>query len=104
LPWFDEPDLAWHKSAVRVRTARIAEEAYAEEPLQYSLERVREQLPAKGKWGVLLPLVLQEDAMWRGVARNEKGESVTVYYTRELGLMMVDELSSPRGENTHESA
>ena len=89
--WIDG-DQGWQRSAVQIRTARIAEEVEVEGPQRIAMETCKEQLPAKGKWGVLVPLECVDGAIWRGMARNGKGEEIFVYYSKELGLMTEDEM------------
>ena len=92
-PW-SEGEMAWQQSAVQIRTYYVAEEAPADEQLQKAIEITKEQLPSKGKWGVLLPMIPYNGETWQGKAKNEDGDLVTVYYNRELGLMREDELST----------
>ena len=96
-------EMAWQQSAVQIRTYYVAAEAPADEQLQKAIEIAKEQLPSKGKWGVLLPLIPYEGETWQGKAKNENGDLVTVYYNRELGLMREDELSTLEKGESHES-
>ena len=91
-PWVEGSEQAWQRSAVQIRTAHIAEEADVEKPLQAAVVSCREQLPAEGKWSVLLPLAHVDASVWQGRVKNEKGKTVTVYYSSELGLMMKEEM------------
>ena len=101
-PW-SEGEMAWQQSAVQIRTYYVSEEAPADDELQKAIEIAKEQLPSKGKWGVLLPLIPYNDETWQGKAKNEDGDLVTVYYNRELGLMREDELSTLEEGESHES-
>lgn len=101
-PW-SEGEMAWQQSAVQIRTYYVAEEAPADDGLQKAIEITKEQLPAKGKWGVLLPLIPYEGETWQGRAKNEDGDLVPVYYNRELGLMREDELSTLEEGESYES-
>jgi CRISPR-associated endonuclease/helicase Cas3 len=58
-PWIEHDDVrhAWAYSTVRVPQRLIAATADLDDPAeQAELERVKESLPDKGKWSVLLPL------------------------------------------------
>jgi CRISPR-associated endonuclease/helicase Cas3 len=103
-PWIDSEDLAWHKSSVQIRTAHIAGEADHNEPLQSLVAEAKEHAPAIGKWGVLLPVTRMDEATWRGDARNEKRDTVTIYYDRTLGLMTDEERQHLIEEVGYESA
>jgi hypothetical protein len=50
-------------------------------------------MPAKGKWGVLMPLLPTEEGGWRGYAHDGNDERVLFYYDKEFGLMAAEELS-----------
>lgn len=103
VPWNDGY-MAWQQSAVQIRTYHIAQEAPVDISLQAVMETTKETLPSKGKWGVLLPLTLDKNETWHGKAINEKGELVTIYYNRELGLVRENELSTLHEGVSHESA
>ena len=90
-PW-SEGEMAWQQSAVQIRTYHVAEEAPVSEQLQKAVEIVKEQLPSKGKWGVLLPLIPYKGGTWLGRAKNENGDLVRVYYNREFGLIREEEI------------
>jgi CRISPR-associated endonuclease/helicase Cas3 len=58
-PWIEHDDLryAWAYSTVRVPQRLIVATADLDDPAeQAELERVKESLPDKGSWSVLLPL------------------------------------------------
>jgi CRISPR-associated endonuclease/helicase Cas3 len=86
-PLIAEGDFPWHTSTVSVLASRIKA---AERPTTVAVaewERAMGELPAKGKWGVLL--VLDDDL--QGEAINGRGERVTVRYSEEEGLLVGDE-------------
>jgi len=93
-PWARENDHQWARSAVTVRKALIAQEGSYEQIPDEVLAAARETLPAKGKWGVLLPLLQQENDLWQGNARNGRGAMVEVYYEKGRGLMMEKEIQT----------
>lgn len=88
LPWSDEEKHAWQLSAVSMRTYWVAAEAATPDfPLDVMEKFKTEHLPAKGKWGVLLPLIHKGDTGWKGVALNENKETITFIYTQRSGLV-----------------
>ncbi|MEW8508848.1 MAG: CRISPR-associated helicase Cas3' [Candidatus Thiodiazotropha sp.] len=87
LPLRQEVDYPWHNSSVSVLTSRIK---LADRPFdipETEWERVLDELPAKGKWGVLLVL---DDAL-QGAAINGRNDSVAVRYSESEGLLVGDE-------------
>lgn len=86
-PLCTEGDFPWHLSSVSVLASRIrAAERPAAIP-EAEWERVLGELPAKGKWGVLLVL----DGAFMGEAVNSRGDKTPVRYSDEEGLMIGDE-------------
>jgi len=90
-PWINDGDHPWSRSAVQIRRDLAAGEAPTESISAEMIEACRERLPAKGKWGVLLPLVVAGDGCWKGFALNEKGGTMTFYYDPRQGLMREEE-------------
>lgn len=87
MPLHNGKDFPWQVSSVSVLASRIRS---AERPVHISeaeWERVLGELPAKGKWGVLLAL----DGEMRGSAIDGCGNSVAVFYSGEEGLLVGDE-------------
>ena len=101
-PWAQEATQAWQRSAVQVRTFQLEKETAASASMQTAMEAVRDELPSSGKWGVLLPLAPHCETIWQGVALNGKGEKCSVYYSRELGLIMEEEMSHLNDGGAHE--
>jgi len=91
-PWISEGEHPWASSALTMRKSVIAQEAQDTGISESILNKAREALPAKGKWGVLLPLSQQDNTIWRGVANNQKGETMQYYYRSKLGLMSANDL------------
>lgn len=75
---------------MQVRRTLALEAVVPEEVPEAIVEESRRSLPAKGKWGVLLPLVEAEDG-WQGVVKNARGERITLQYDAEQGLMTAEE-------------
>ena len=84
-PWV-QGEHAWRLSSVAVRAFYGKQAVVPPEIPAAEIEACREQLPAKGKWGVLLPLIWQ-DGKWRGTLRGEKQKN-NFCYGRELGLVL----------------
>ena len=87
-PWRIERKHDWSYSSVSARTYWVNQEAISTDIPKDILEECKSSLPAKGKWGVLIPLREKENGLWEGMALNEKGESVTVQYTNSSGLIV----------------
>jgi CRISPR-associated endonuclease/helicase Cas3 len=91
-PWADG-EFAWHLSQVQVRQTLIKgiPEFADDKALQAAVQQVMEDLPDRGKWSILLPLQNGENGVWRGKVMNGRGDSVTVLYHTQRGLMLEDE-------------
>lgn len=85
-PWKSVADHAWQLSAVSMRTYWIATESTSSDITQKHVEQCKVDLPAKGKWGVLLPLTEMPGGDWQGVALNGNEEVVHFVYNHEFGL------------------
>jgi CRISPR-associated endonuclease/helicase Cas3 len=59
VPWINEGLHRWQRSAVQVRRAIAVGEGRYEEISAEVIEACKHQLPAKGRWGVVLPLLQQ---------------------------------------------
>lgn len=91
-PWIDASDHPWVRSAVQLRSDLAAREVATDEiPLEV-IEACRERLPAKGRWGVLLPLVANDNGLYQGLLENNKQEKTIVYYASCLGVMADKEM------------
>lgn len=87
-PWSDAKDHAWQLSAVSMRTYWIAAEAAIPDLTLEAIAQFKvNNLPAKGKWGVLLPLQADSNSNWQGAARNAQQETVQFMYNARFGLI-----------------
>ena len=86
-PLRQEGDFPWHLSSVSMLTSRIVSATKPAAIPQKVWECTLEQLPAKGKWGVLLAL----DEKSESTAVNGRGEEVAVRYSEKEGLLVGDE-------------
>jgi CRISPR-associated endonuclease/helicase Cas3 len=96
-PLHDLPPFAWQQSSVAVRTALITEALPNEEIPDEIIQACREQLPAKGKWGVLLPLFESVSGSLQGRAKDQNGIPDIIHYHPELGLMTSKEFNQLEG-------
>ena len=87
-PWRNDTNHAWQLSAVSIRTYWIDTEALNGEITQEHIERCKADLPVKGKWGVLLPLINELNGDWRGKALNKEREVVHFIYDKEVGVVV----------------
>ncbi|MES9905177.1 MAG: CRISPR-associated helicase Cas3' [Sedimenticola sp.] len=90
-PFHNQPPFAWQQSSVSMRTALIAETAPNPAIPEEIVDACREQLPAQGKWGVLLPLVKEKPGIWSGVVKDLDDNKTTFYYDFRQGLMTTKE-------------
>ena len=92
-PWVDRAH-GWAYSSLRVAERLIADTAPATDPaLQAAVEAARAEMPAKGSWAVLLPLVQGADG-WVGaaLAAARKGQAprrLVWRYDAQRGLQML---------------
>ncbi len=92
IPWADNSDFPWPNSAVQIRRALIADE-YNANISEAVLERARQRLPAKGKWGVLLAMEEGGQNEWLGKVIDERKRERVVRYSLVQGLSV--EQASP---------
>ncbi len=98
-PFHDLSHFAWQQSSVAMRSALISEAAPDNEISNEVIEACKEQLPAKGKWGVLLPLVRHPSGIWQGRIKDQNGNPDTFYYHSEQGLMSSKEYNPQEGQH-----
>lgn len=86
-PWRPDNKHPWESSSVPVRAywVHAPDTAQSEIPPD-ALAACSEQLPAKGKWGILLPLQETAAGLWQATALNQRGERTAITYTTETGL------------------
>lgn len=101
LPWSDDEKHAWPLSTISMRTHWIAAEAPASDFTQDAIEQFKsDNLPAQGKWSVLLPLRQGTDQQWHGTALSENKQTVHFVYSHQFGLM---NNTTPQKDAPHES-
>lgn len=99
-PWYqgERKDYCWARSSLTMRLAHIAETHPGSEIDTAEVSRCLESLPANGRWGVLLPVIEQDNGHWCGQAKNQAGDIVQFWYQQELGLMTHKEHSNMEGK------
>lgn len=85
-PWYQHEKYLWDMSQVSIRSGLVDREAVHSGALGEEIARLKEQLPDKGKWSVLVPLIQGEDGRWYGEALNKRGDAVVVTYGRQRGV------------------
>ncbi len=98
-PFHDQQPFAWQQSSVAMRTALIDETSPNPEISEDIIQSCHEQLPANGKWGVLLPLVRETSRFWKGIAKDLNGNKATFYYACREGLMTAKEYNKMEEHN-----
>ncbi|WP_153294454.1 CRISPR-associated helicase Cas3' [gamma proteobacterium SS-5] len=85
-PWSEQQENAWSLSEVNIRHKLAAQEAPAASTEQAEARKnLKENWPRKGEGYLLIPLTEDNEA-WTGEAINERGDTVTIRYTRRHGL------------------
>jgi len=100
IPWVNaDAQFPWPKSAVQLRRLYVSSEATNELITETIISAARERLPAKGKWGVLLPLMPENGGVWKGTVKNKANEVVNIYYSPSLGIIREPEIQQYREEH-----
>lgn len=84
VPLRSDGEFPWQLSSLSVLRSKIAAVQRPASVTEAQWERAVEQLPAQGRWGVLL--LLDENA--KGSAANGRGETVSARYCRREGLVL----------------
>lgn len=88
-PWYTDGQFPWDKSQVSLRSSLVDAEAENEDPaLAKAVDQLKEKLPDKGKWSVLVPLSQGEGGGWQGRALNNKNATVIIDYDPVTGVMV----------------
>ncbi|NMC74354.1 MAG: CRISPR-associated helicase Cas3' [Geobacteraceae bacterium] len=85
-PWYGHEKFPWDMSQVSIRSGLVEKEVAFSGSLGEEIARLKEELPDKGKWSVLVPLIQGGDGIWRGEALNNRDEPVVVIYDRQRGV------------------
>lgn len=86
LPWYSHDRFSWDMSQVNIRNSLLDEEIIYDGLLGDKMTELKESLPDKGKWSVLIPLQKNDDARWCGQVINQKNEILMLIYDQLTGL------------------
>lgn len=86
LPWYPHEKFPWDMSQVDIRSSLVDAEVAYIGSLGDELTILKELLPDKGKWSVLVPLQMGEDGHWQGEVLNKRKENVIVTYDQKTGV------------------
>lgn len=85
-PWYSHGSFPWDMSQVSIRSALVDAEISHAGNLGDAIASLKEQLPDKGKWSVMVPLQQGEDGRWRGEALSKRQEIMVLKYDRLTGV------------------
>jgi len=88
-PWCAHGRFPWDMSQVNIRSSLVNEEVIHDGKLGEEISSLKEMLPDKGKWSVLVVLQQDENGHWRGKALNKKNETVLLEYDRLTGVKII---------------
>jgi len=87
--WRPHGRFPWDMSQVNIRSSLVNAEAIHDGRLGEEIASLKEMLPDKGKWSVLVVLQKGEDGHWCGKALNKKNETVLLGYDRLTGVKII---------------
>jgi CRISPR-associated endonuclease/helicase Cas3 len=85
--WSSHSEFAREMSQVSISEHKLSKESGYGGTLGIALEKFKQNLPDKGRWQVLVPLI-RNNGEWSGSALNTKGSRVTVRYDPRTGLVV----------------
>ena len=85
-PWYPHEKFPWDMSQVSIRSSFVDAEVAHTGALGDEIIHLKELLPDKGKWTVLVPLEQDKDGRWRGEALNKRKEPMLVEYDQKTGV------------------
>lgn len=89
VAWYNQGDFPWDMSQVNLRGTLVNEEAGHDDPtLAAAIAELKERLPDKGKWSVLVPLSQATDGRWQGLALNKQSMTMIVEYDQLTGVVV----------------
>jgi CRISPR-associated endonuclease/helicase Cas3 len=89
-PWYSHERFSWDMSQVSIRSGLVDTEISHAGALGAAIVHLKEQLPDKGKWTVLVPLQLCEDGRWRGDALSKRQETMVLEYDPLTGVTVTN--------------
>jgi CRISPR-associated endonuclease/helicase Cas3 len=84
-PWYSHKKYPWDMSQVSIRSSLVHAEIIHDGALGEKIKQIKEYLPDKGKWTVLVVLQQNEYGCWRGEALNIKNEITVLEYNKVTG-------------------
>lgn len=87
-PWYSHERFSWDMSQVSIRSALVDAEFSHAGALGDAIARLKEQLPDKGKWTILVPLEQSDDDRWRGEALSKRQEIMVLEYDQQTGVLV----------------
>jgi CRISPR-associated endonuclease/helicase Cas3 len=88
-PWYSHVRFPWDMSQVNIRSSMVNAEVIHDGALGQEISKLKEMLPDKGKWSVLVALQKGEDGQWCGKALNKKNETVLLECDRLTGVKII---------------
>lgn len=86
-PWYADSDFPWDMSQVSLSSASVYVEAEHSDPmLRDEIKRLKDHLPDKGKWSILVPLSSAADGIWQGEALDKNNGTVVLSYNPTTGV------------------
>lgn len=89
-PCYEDSDFPWDMSQVSVRSNLVAEEPDYIGNIRVAVDGLKERLPDKGRWSILVVMEQGKDGKWKGLAKDKKGGQVVLVYDKIYGLMVLD--------------
>jgi CRISPR-associated endonuclease/helicase Cas3 len=91
-PWYADEKYPWPNSEVKVMSYILKSEKEVEDTeLKEAIKICKENLPDKGKYSVLLPLVKNTNGNWIGTALDKKGNEMKYIYDANIGFRKIKE-------------
>jgi len=91
IPWSDAGRFSWDMSEVSVNKKNLSSPATYPQKLITTIDNAKKSMPDQGKWCVIIPLSLDDNGLWKGTAKNIRGETVTLIYSPIRGLIVKKE-------------
>jgi len=85
-PWYADSDFPWDMSQVSINSNLVSGEADHGKSLGEAINRLKQELPDKGKWSILVVMEQREDGKWQGFAKDRCGMPVVLVYNATTGL------------------
>lgn len=85
-PWRDAGSNPWHTSSLTVRSHLVASVITHGDIPAAEIARCVASLPGQGRWGVLVPLISEDNQQWHASAMDAQQKSRTLEYSPVTGL------------------